>query len=73
MAKEGRHRADEVVSIYRSLIYVEGDCSMNKFNDKEGKPTSALSIVQRKWSFFGNLIASPLGGSNTDLFGYREY
>ena len=37
---------------HRSLVYVEGDCSMNKFNDKEGKPTSALSIVQREWKLF---------------------
>lgn len=33
---------------YRSLVYIEGDCSMSKFNDKEGKPTSALSIIQRE-------------------------
>lgn len=30
-----------------SLVYVEGDCSMNKFQGKDGNPTSALSIVQR--------------------------
>lgn len=31
---------------HRSLVYVEGDCSMNKFQGKDGTPTSALSIVQ---------------------------
>lgn len=32
-----------------SLIYVEGDCSMNKFQTKDGTPSSALSIVQRNF------------------------
>ncbi|MCJ1275555.1 ssDNA-binding protein, mitochondrial [Puttea exsequens] len=30
-----------------SLVYVEGDCSMNKFTNKEGTAQTALSIVQR--------------------------
>ena len=34
----------------RSLVCVEGDCSMNKFQTKEGTPTSALSIVQSECS-----------------------
>ena len=34
---------------YRSLVCVEGECSMNKFTDKEGKTQSALSIVQRRF------------------------
>lgn len=32
---------------FRSLIYLEGDCSMNKFTGKDGSAQSALSIVQR--------------------------
>lgn len=27
-------------------MYVEGECSMNKFQNKEGTPATALSIVQ---------------------------
>ena len=38
--------ADSSASSYRSLVYVEGDCSMNKFQTKEGTPASALNIVQ---------------------------
>ena len=34
--------------VYRSLVYLEGDCSMNKFQGKDGTPQTALSIVQRK-------------------------
>ncbi len=30
----------------RDKIYVDGDCSMNKFQTKDGTPASALSIVQ---------------------------
>ncbi|KAL8882670.1 MAG: hypothetical protein Q9198_000367 [Flavoplaca austrocitrina] len=30
-----------------SLLYVEGNCTMNKFQDKEGNQQSAMSIVQR--------------------------
>ena len=37
---------------YRSLVYVEGDASMNKFTAKDGTPQSALSIVQREFFFF---------------------
>ncbi|MCJ1452040.1 ssDNA-binding protein, mitochondrial [Mycoblastus sanguinarius] len=32
-----------------SLVYVEGDCSMNKFPGKDGSTQSALSIVQRNF------------------------
>ena len=35
---------------YRSLVYVEGEASMNKFTAKDGTPQSALSIVQRESS-----------------------
>ncbi|KAI4262215.1 MAG: hypothetical protein L6R42_002608, partial [Xanthoria sp. 1 TBL-2021] len=31
----------------RSLLYVEGNCTMNKFQDKEGNQQSAMSIIQR--------------------------
>ena len=34
--------------LFRSLVYVEGDCSMNKFPGKDGSTQSALSIVQRE-------------------------
>jgi len=30
-----------------SLVYIEGDASMNKFTAKDGTAASALSIVQR--------------------------
>ena len=42
--------------VYRSLVYVEGDASMNKFTAKDGTAQNALSIVQRESSsseFFG--------------------
>ncbi|KAF6223625.1 hypothetical protein HO133_000468 [Letharia lupina] len=32
-----------------SLVYVEGDCSMNKFQNKDGIASSALNIVQRNF------------------------
>ena len=35
--------------VYRSLVYVEGDASMNKFTAKDGTAQSALSIVQREF------------------------
>lgn len=41
----------------RSLIYVEGDASMNKFTAKDGTAQSALSIVQR-----GSSPVSPFSG-----------
>ena len=34
--------------IRSSLVYVEGDCSMNKFQGKDGTAQTALSIVQRE-------------------------
>ena len=40
-----------ICGVYRSLVYVEGDASMNKFTAKDGTPQSALSIVQRESSF----------------------
>ena len=32
----------------RTLVYVEGDATMSQYNDAEGKPRSALNLVQRK-------------------------
>ncbi len=37
---------------YRSLVYVEGDCSMNKFQSKDGTAQTALSIVQRERTYY---------------------
>lgn len=34
--------------VYRSLVYLEGDCSMSKFQGKDGTAQTALSIVQRE-------------------------
>ena len=42
-----------ICGVYRSLVYVEGDASMNKFTAKDGTAQSALSIVQREFLFFG--------------------
>jgi single-stranded DNA-binding protein len=35
------------LDLYRTLVYVEGEASMSQFQDAEGKPRSALNIVQR--------------------------
>lgn len=32
----------------RTLVYVEGDATNDKYEDAEGKPRTALSIVQRE-------------------------
>lgn len=34
---------------HRTLVYVEGDASMRKYESREGKTESALSIVQRAY------------------------
>jgi single-stranded DNA-binding protein len=34
----------------RTLVYVEGDASMSQYTDAEGKPRSALNLIQRKLS-----------------------
>ena len=49
----------DIAILYRSLVYVEGDASMNKFTAKDGTPQSALSIVQREFVLFFTLS---LGG-----------
>ena len=36
-----------VCSIYRTLVYVEGDASVRVYEDAEGKKQSSLNIVQR--------------------------
>ena len=45
----------DIAILYRSLVYVEGDASMNKFTAKDGTPQSALSIVQRESVLFFTL------------------
>lgn len=42
----------------RSMIFVEGDCSMSKFQGKDGQPTKALNIVQSE--LLSPLISSHL-------------
>jgi hypothetical protein len=42
---------------YRSMVYVEGDATMNTYVDSEGKNRSALNIVERKYSPF---ISTPM-------------
>lgn len=43
---------------HSSLVYVEGDCSMNKFQSKDGIASSALNIVQSERFFFFRLCAT---------------
>jgi hypothetical protein len=38
-----------LTSYCRSLVYVEGDATMNTYQDSEGKNRSALNIVERKF------------------------
>ena len=33
---------------FRTLIYLEGDATMRTYNDADGKPQSALSVVSTK-------------------------
>lgn len=37
----------DFVFVYSSLVYVEGDASLNTYQDGEGNTRSALNIVQR--------------------------
>ena len=37
------------IHAYRTLVYVEGEASMRKFETKDGRADSALSIVQRMY------------------------
>ena len=48
---EGGMLADVVVCVYRTLVYLEGEASMRKF-ERDGRVESALSIVQRERSPF---------------------
>jgi len=48
----------------RTLVYIEGDATMNTYNDADGKPRTALNLVQRKFlikshytEFFTNISA----------------
>ncbi|MCJ1478686.1 ssDNA-binding protein, mitochondrial [Lambiella insularis] len=46
--KEGEGR-DRILALPKgTLVYVEGEASMRKYESKEGKAESALSIVQQK-------------------------
>ena len=40
--------AANVISINRTLVYFEGDASMNTYEDKNGQTQSALNLVQTK-------------------------
>ena len=52
--KDGRRETTMLIPpiLPRSLLYVEGNCTMNKFHDKEGNQQSAMSIVQRTFTPF---------------------
>ncbi|KAL9021078.1 MAG: hypothetical protein Q9185_001746 [Variospora sp. 1 TL-2023] len=58
-----------------SLLYVEGTCTMQKFEDKEGQQRNALNIVQRHFEVLdkrdggGNLSS----GSDGDVFAPAGY
>ena len=47
----------------RSMIFVEGDCSMSKFQGKDGQPVKALNIVQSE--LLSPLISSHLPPSSS--------
>lgn len=44
----------------RTMVFVEGDCSMSKFQGKDGQPVKALNIVQSE-------LVSPLISSHLPL------
>ncbi|KAL8919711.1 MAG: hypothetical protein Q9172_004849 [Xanthocarpia lactea] len=44
---EGPQRDNFMALGKGSLLYVEGSCAMNKFQDREGNQQSAMSIIQR--------------------------
>ena len=39
---------EDANDVRRTLVYLEGDATMRTFNDKDGQPQSALSLVQTK-------------------------
>lgn len=39
---------ETIFALNRTLVYLEGEASMRKYESKDGKVESALSIVQRK-------------------------
>src|SRR5436305_4638621 len=48
---EGRdHDSGVSNNIHRSLVYVEGDATMNTYRTAEGKNRSSLNIVEREFS-----------------------
>lgn len=48
---EWRDSSADLLLPHSSLVYVEGDCSMNKFQNKDGIASSALNIVQSERFF----------------------
>lgn len=60
----GMQRFDHLLTgcTHRSLVYVEGDCSMNKFQGKDGTAQSALSIVQSRLFWIMFLLSVVCGG-----------
>ncbi len=59
--KKGRRNTAMLIPsiLPRSLLYVEGNCTMNKFQDKEGNQQSAMSIVQRTFTPFLRFFLFP--------------
>ena len=61
---------------FRSMICVEGECTMNKFQTKDGTPASALSIVQSEFLFILVFwVRGSRGEAHADRVGvfFREF
>ncbi|MCJ1249321.1 ssDNA-binding protein, mitochondrial [Trapelia coarctata] len=63
-AEEGKGRERLLGLGKGTLVYVEGDASMRKYESKEGKTESALSIVQRSCRAY----PFRLGRQSTNMF-----
>lgn len=48
--KEGDTMGLDADGCGSSMVYVDGEATMQKFTTKEGNPNTALSIVQREYS-----------------------
>ncbi|KAL9125704.1 MAG: hypothetical protein Q9217_005133 [Psora testacea] len=59
--------------IIRSLVYVEGDCSMNKFTDKEGKPQNVLRVVQRRLATSCEPLCHVFGNNKSESHSSRRW
>ena len=58
---DGRIGADGLCG-YRTLVYLEGDASMRKYETKDGRTETALSIVQREcYSLYTSLLPNLYG------------